>query len=70
VHLAGALGVTVLMLDRLDHCWRWLPGRADSPWYPRMRIFRQTRLGDWRAPMREVARALAALREGRGATGS
>ena len=70
VHLAGALGVTVLMLDRLDHCWRWLPGRADSPWYPGMRIFRQTRLGDWRAPMRDVARALAALRDGRGATGS
>ncbi|MDE2006815.1 MAG: tetratricopeptide repeat protein [Rhodospirillales bacterium] len=59
VHLAGAMGVPVLMLDRLDHCWRWLPGRADSPWYPTMRIFRQTRLGDWTEPMRGVAAALA-----------
>ena len=58
VHLSGALGVPVFLLDRLDHCWRWLPGRADSPWYPGLRIFRQTRLGDWSGPVAAVAAAL------------
>ena len=60
VHLAGALGQPSFLLDRLDHCWRWLPGRTDSPWYPGLRIFRQTVLGDWTEPMQAVAAALAA----------
>ena len=34
VHLAGAMGKPVLLLDRYDNCWRWLSGRTDSPWYP------------------------------------
>jgi tetratricopeptide (TPR) repeat protein len=47
VHLAGALGRPVWLLNRYDTCWRWLLERADSPWYPTMRIFRQERAGDW-----------------------
>jgi len=58
VHLAGALGKPVFLLDRYDNCWRWFSGREDSPWYPRLRIFRQERLGDWSAPMRRVAEAV------------
>lgn len=46
-HLAGALGRPVWMLDRFDTDWRWLPPREDSPWYPTMRIFRQSRHGHW-----------------------
>ena len=60
VHLAGALGKPVFLLDRYDNCWRWLSGREDSPWYPTLRIFRQERLGDWTGPMRGVAAALRA----------
>ncbi len=60
IHLAGALGRPAFLLDRLDHCWRWLPGRTDSPWYPGIRIFRQTDLGDWTRPIRAMAAALAA----------
>ena len=59
VHLAGAMGKPVFLLDRYDNCWRWLSGRADSPWYPNLTIFRQDAMGDWSAPM---ARAVAALR--------
>jgi hypothetical protein len=59
VHLAGALGKPVFLLDRYDHCWRWLSGRTDSPWYPAMRIFRQARIGDWAAVLEEAAAALA-----------
>ena len=60
-HVAGALGVPVWMLDRYNSCWRWrFPGGASSsPWYDALRIFRQTRLGDWSGP---VAQATAALR--------
>jgi tetratricopeptide (TPR) repeat protein len=59
VHLAGAMGKPVFMLDRYDHCWRWLSGRADSPWYPAMRIFRQQRAGDWAQVLCEAGAALA-----------
>jgi hypothetical protein len=57
-HLAGALGKPVWLLDRFDHCWRWLAGRVDSPWYPTMRIYRQPAPGDWDAVLRAVARDL------------
>ena len=60
VHLAGALGKPVFLLDRYDNCWRWLSGRSDSPWYPRLRIFRQERLGDWTTPMRRAPRRCGA----------
>lgn len=61
VHLAGAMGKPVWMLNRFDTCWRWLLDREDSPWYPTMRIFRQPRPGDWAAVVRSVAEALREL---------
>jgi hypothetical protein len=61
VHLAGAMGKPVFLVDRYDNCWRWLSGRADSPWYPSMTIFRQSTLGDWSEPMERVAAALAGM---------
>ena len=27
--------------------FRWLRERADSPWYPSLRLFRQPQFGDW-----------------------
>jgi hypothetical protein len=58
VHLAGALGVpTWLLLPQVPE-WRWFSGRADSPWYPCVRIFRQPVLGDWDGVMSEAAREL------------
>jgi len=64
-HLAGALGKPVFLLDRYDNCWRWLSGRTDSPWYPTLRIFRQTRIGDWGPVMQRAAAALAEFAAGR-----
>ena len=60
-HLAGALGVNCWTL--LPHIpeWRWLMDRADSPWYPGMRLFRQKRDGDWTGLFVEVQTALAGL---------
>jgi len=57
-HLAGAMGKPVFLLDRYDNCWRWLHGRADSPWYPSMMIFRQTRMGEWLGPVTQAAETL------------
>ena len=60
VHMAGALGKPVWVLNRYDACWRWMHGRNDSPWYPTMRLFRQSSFGDWDGVIAEV---VAALRE-------
>jgi hypothetical protein len=32
--------------------------REDSPWYPTMRLFRQSRSGDWTHPVEKVVEAL------------
>ncbi len=46
-HLAGALGVPVwLALSSAPH-WVWMQDRADSPWYPTARLFRQQHPGAW-----------------------
>jgi hypothetical protein len=59
VHLAGAMGKPIWLLNRYDPCWRWLLDRDDSPWYPTLRQFRQTRRGDWDRVMADVREALA-----------
>ncbi len=61
-HLAGALGKPVWLLNRFDACWRWGRERDDTPWYPTMRLFRQTTPGDWSGVMRRVTEALIRFR--------
>lgn len=46
-HLAGAMGRPLLLLLPFAADFRWLRERADSPWYPTARLFRQSRFGDW-----------------------
>ena len=59
IHLAGALGKPVWLLNRFDTDWRWLLGRDDSPWYPTLRQFRQAQPGDWKGVVARVAAALS-----------
>ncbi len=51
VHLAGAMGKPVWLVLRKAGEWRWLRDTAVSPWYPGLRLFRQTKHGDWIAPV-------------------
>ncbi|MBV9851003.1 MAG: tetratricopeptide repeat protein [Armatimonadetes bacterium] len=60
-HLAGALGKSAWLLLAFVPEWRWLRGRADSPWYPTMRLFRQPRRKDWAAVLARVAEELEGL---------
>lgn len=60
-HLAGALGRPIWTLLPHTPDWRWQLDRADSPWYPTMRLFRQPRWGDWKAVFGDVAAALRDL---------
>lgn len=46
-HLAAAMGKPVWLLLPFSPDWRWIVGRNDSPWYPGMRLYRQTSTGDW-----------------------
>lgn len=46
-HLAGGLGKKVWLFLPYSTDWRWLTGRTDSPWYPTMKIFKQSRAFDW-----------------------
>jgi tetratricopeptide (TPR) repeat protein len=57
-HLAGALGVPVWVALPFVPDWRWLLDRADSPWYPTMRLFRQERPGDWQGVFPRMESAL------------
>lgn len=68
-HLAGALGVPVWLALAFAADWRWLVDRADCPWYPTMRLFRQPRPGDWQGAFREIEQELARLVEARSTPG-
>ena len=59
-HLAGALGKPVWLLLPHYGDWRWHYLREDSPWYPRMRLFRSTHGGDWSSV---VARLVGEMRK-------
>jgi tetratricopeptide (TPR) repeat protein len=58
VHLAGALGRPVWLLNRFSAEDRWGAGRTDSHLYPTLRQFRQRRPGDWDGVVQEVREAL------------
>ncbi len=61
-HLAGALGVRVWLPLSTACEWRWMRDRDDSPWYPTLRLFRQTRYGDWADVFGRMAEELRQLR--------
>ncbi|MBM3558137.1 MAG: glycosyltransferase family 9 protein, partial [Alphaproteobacteria bacterium] len=57
-HLCGALNRPVWSLLCAAPDWRWMSDRADSPWYPSVRLFRQKIPGDWDGVFEEAVEAL------------
>ena len=65
-HLAGALAKPCwVLLPAHKTDWRWLQQRADSPWYPTLRLFRQRDREEWEPVIGEVAGALRDLADSR-----
>jgi hypothetical protein len=59
-HLAAATGrPTWIMLNRYSTDWRWLLERSDSPWYPTVRLFRQSEYGVWQPVLDQVTKFLS-----------
>jgi hypothetical protein len=59
LHLAGALGRPAWGMLTVRSHWPWLIDRQDSPWYPTIRLFRQSRLDDWAEVFTRAAVELA-----------
>jgi hypothetical protein len=63
-HLAAALGRTTWVALKYVPEWRWLLNRADSPWYPTVRLFRQSTPGQWTPVFAEIENALREMLAG------
>ena len=63
-HLAGALAVPVWIALKHVPDWRWMLDRADSPWYPTARLFRQRIRDDWSDVFVEIEKELSMLVKG------
>lgn len=60
-HLAGALGAETWVLLKKVPEWRWGTAGETMPWYPSMRLFRQSARGDWSGPIGEITAKLRGL---------
>jgi hypothetical protein len=59
-NLAGAIGQPVWTIVPFGADWKWGLTGETTEWYPTMRLFRQTRRGDWTEVMECVGHALQA----------
>ncbi|NES69532.1 MAG: glycosyltransferase family 9 protein, partial [Okeania sp. SIO2D1] len=53
-HLAGALGKPVWTLLCFNPDWRWLQEIENTPWYPTMKLFRQSQSREWEEVVEKV----------------
>jgi tetratricopeptide (TPR) repeat protein len=62
-HMAGALGRPTWVLAPHGHSrfWYWFKDRPDSPWYPKLRIKRQTSNLSWRQVVAAAADEIAPM---------
>jgi Tfp pilus assembly protein PilF len=59
-HLSGALGQKTWVLLPYVAGWRWLHEGERCPWYQSVRLYRQSKPGDWTQPLQRVCHALTA----------
>jgi ADP-heptose:LPS heptosyltransferase len=60
-HLAGAMGRPTWLMLSYAQDWRWLRDREDTPWYPSMRLFRQTTPQAWSGVVARLSAELAGV---------
>ena len=60
-HLAGTLGKPVWLMLPYAADYRWMLGRADTPWYPSATLYRQPRSGDWDMVIEAIRRDMTRL---------
>ncbi|MBT3304953.1 MAG: tetratricopeptide repeat protein [Alphaproteobacteria bacterium] len=61
-HFAGALGIPAWVMLNTAPLTCWMLDRDDSPWYPSVKLFRQTRPGDWTSVILRVVQELGTVR--------
>jgi ADP-heptose:LPS heptosyltransferase len=61
-HLAASLNKPTLILIPYAPDWRWMLDRDDSPWYPSVKLYRQTTLGDWQPTLQDLFKDLANIK--------
>jgi len=66
VHLTGALGKPAWVLAPLNPAWRYLQQGERMPWYPSVRLVRQTEQGRWDDVFMRVGHMLDEFREKEG----
>ena len=61
VHIAGALGMPVLVMAPFTPEWRYGLSGEDMVWYPSARVFRQSRYGVWDDVLAKVLESVRTL---------
>jgi hypothetical protein len=57
-HLAASMGLPTWILLSFSPDWRWMLDRSDSPWYPSAKLFRQTKMLQWKEPIEAIRREI------------
>ncbi|HEX5243558.1 MAG TPA: glycosyltransferase family 9 protein, partial [Tepidisphaeraceae bacterium] len=60
-HLAGALALPTWTMLCVGADWRYMAARAEIPWYPTMKLIRQTRWNDWTPVVGQIVQMLKAV---------
>jgi len=53
-HLAGAMGKEAWVVLQKNADWRWGLSGGRSAWYPSLKLFRQSKQGDWESAFKKV----------------
>ena len=57
-HLAGSMGCKVWVVLQYIPDWRWMLDKKFTPWYPSMKLFRQSKPNDWGNPFKQIEKEI------------